>query len=129
MPGTRQKLREAEPAPAAVAWDRNPRVVVFSKDWLASTTRERVPVAARLAYDLLFMALREGGSLALNAPVVRDARAVVPGLVESLFVLAGDRLVFSNDWLDLPELCDRSRSFSETQRDRALARWGGRDAG
>ena len=109
--------------PRDSAWERNARVSVFAKDYLGSATRERVPLVPRLAFDLLFRAIREGGSLAADESVVRDANDAAPGLVEALLAPEKGRLVFRNDWIDLPAACEASKGFSDVQRKRALARW------
>ena len=122
----RADVERASPASGLArdsAWERNARASVFAKDYLGSATRERVPLVPRLAFDLLFSAIREGGRLAADASVVRDAKDAAPGLVEALLVPEEGRLVFRNDWIDLPAACEASKGFSEVQRQRALARW------
>lgn len=111
--------------PRDSAWERNPRITAFVKDYLASSTRERIPLTARLAFDLFFTAVRAGGRLSDAAPVVRHANEGAPGLVDALFVHEGAWLVFRNDWLDMPSACEKSRGYSEKQRERALTRWEG----
>jgi hypothetical protein len=113
-----------DPAPEPIAWQANPRMTVFSKDYLSSATRERLPLPVRVAFDLFYVALREGGVLRADARVVLDAQDACPGLVDAVFVPDGDGfLAFRNDWCDMPRLCDMSREYSRKQSERVSSRY------